>query len=303
MFNGILKTSSPQQKRLFFSISVGVATAIGVEMYIHSIEREQADRMTLVPVLVSPVYIPQGTRLHPRHFEAKMIPRQYVQPDCVSASDLLDEKGLELYENLLPLAAGEHLTASKLCRIGVSGGFSWLIREGYVALSVDLPPERSAAGLIEPGDAVDLLVTFEGSESSAAHSVTVMLFQNIKVLGVGDRLMGGRTLKKTSDGSKEGDVLKGPESGTAPITLMVKPYEAAVIAHVRQTASLRLALRPVGDLRISEIGAVDDSALLGREGKMMRENASRSTVERSSASKWPKMPQFPTAFGDKDRSQ
>ncbi len=253
-----------EQRRLLISLVAGLAPGLAVWGYVRSLEKNHEERMSLVSVLVAVHDIPQGSRIHPDLFEARPVPKAYIQPLCVPRSELVDEKGMVLYENLLPIASGEQLTASKLCRIGLGGGFSWLIPEGHVAFSLDLPPEKCAGGFIEPGDFVDVLATFEVEGSHSSRSVTTTLLQNIKVMGVGDRLIGGRSLKKTSQGRQEEAFLKGPDEGShILITVSVRPYEAAVIAHARETGSLRLVLRPVGDSKVVEMGSVDVASLVG----------------------------------------
>ena len=230
-----------------------------VGLYVHSVETDHADRMSLVSVLVAPRYIPQGTRLTPEMFEIRQVPKVYAPPYRVALSELLDERKRPLYENLRPLAEGEVLSSSSLCGLGISGGFSWLIPEGFVAFSLDLPPDKAAGGLISPGDSVDILATLDVEAGHRQKSRTMMLFRNVKVLGVGDRLIGGK--KPDENKEREADLFKGTEGSNPPVTLALHPYEAAVVAYAREAGSIRLVLRPAGDQTTMPVKPVDMSSL------------------------------------------
>jgi len=129
---------------------------------------------------------------------------------------------------------GEPITDTRVVRPGERGFLAAVLTAGYRAITVNLTPSSGLAGLVFPGDRVDLVASFkveyEGKSDGSTHlphwaSETVE--SNLRVLAVDQRV---------DDQNKEIVVAK-----TA--TLEVTPKQAEIIAIVAELGKFSLSLR------------------------------------------------------------
>ncbi len=172
-----------------------------------------------VPVAVAARDLPRGEVLVPGALRVVEVPARYAPPGAVA--DPLAVSGRVL---LAPLAAGEPLTASRIAEPR-AGPVAALVDPGLraVPVAVEVP-----AGLVRPGDAVDVLATFGGPRphvetADAAAEVLAVL---------------------RPDGGGGGLLGPGPGSGgPTHLILLVTPETADRLAFARAFAELSVAVR------------------------------------------------------------
>jgi pilus assembly protein CpaB len=112
------------------------------------------------------------------------------------------------------------------------------IPEGKRAVSINVDEQLQVANLMNPGDYVDIIATFQKDEMEDKGSKYVLpalskvIIQNVKVLAMGQEM---ETVDK-----------KGKELSKT-VTLAVTPQEAEKLVFSSEFGTLRLALRAVGD--------------------------------------------------------
>ena len=148
------------------------------------------------------------------------------------------------------LARGQPLTDSGLVKPGERGFLAAVLAPGMRAVSVPVDEASANAGLIFPGDRVDLVLSHtlagEGGESQKARRAAETVLEDVRVLAMGRRL-------------------KGPEGEEGAIqartvTLEVAPADAERVALVTELGKLSLSLR---SLALAE-GAERSAAEAGR---------------------------------------
>ena len=116
-------------------------------------------------------------------------------------------------------------------------GFSSMIKEGERALALEMTDTSTLAGLLQPGDHIDIIGTFKpeslGGRKEA--DTTITLLQNVVVLAVG---------QVTSTRSSVGK--RGTKSGL--ITVLVTPEEAELLIYANRAGKLQNVLRNPGDI-------------------------------------------------------
>lgn len=132
---------------------------------------------------------------------------------------------------------GTPILASMIVKPGDRGFLAAVLSPGYRAISVGVTPVSGAAGLIFPGDHVDVLLTqnFKGGEEPLARrSVSETIVSNLRVLATDQRLQ-----QATADPSEA--------NGQVPrtVTLEVLPKQAEMISVASQLGPLSLTLRSV----------------------------------------------------------
>ncbi len=206
-------------------------------------------------VLVASTALPVGVAL-----EAAMLARRAV-PERFLASDVLDANGAAavLGRRLTrALASGEAVTASALA-VPAAVELSSLVEPGLRALTIPVDESGAAAGLISPGDFVDLLfVTHAGEGGTGVASVRPLL-QAVRVVATGQQLQ----RRPAANGANE----DGSVPAMAPyatVTLHVRPEDGERILLAQQLGDLAVLLRPAGDSEPTTLHSVAEANLFGR---------------------------------------
>ena len=190
-----------------------------------------------VLVLTAAGDIPFGEPLRPEWLTVTELPQSYVEERHLRASDLRRLVGVPLAQSV---RSGEAILRTDLSSLSAQQRtLSGEIPAGKRAVSIHTQPESSFAGLLRPGDRVDVLYTV-GDPREPNSGRTVVLAQNLLVLSVG---LG--TLRSFDD-----DRNRGREDPSMQVSLEVGLEQAQQLTHVRGDGSIRLLLRNANDISI-----------------------------------------------------
>jgi pilus assembly protein CpaB len=136
----------------------------------------------------------------------------------------------------LDVAAGQPITRAAIVKPGDRGFLAAVLDPGMRAVSVPVDEASSNAGLIFPGDRVDLILTQtiggDGETRASARRVSETVLENVRVIAMGRNLRG--------DPAEE----IGPTaSQIRTTTLEVTPEGAERVALVTELGKLSLSLR------------------------------------------------------------
>jgi pilus assembly protein CpaB len=159
---------------------------------------------------------------------------------------------------IAPIAAGQPISRKKLLLPGQDGFLAAVLAPGMRASSVAVDAVSGNAGLIFPGDRVDLILTQNladstGSASLAERWASETILENVRVIAVDQSL--------SADLANRGDQSRVART----ITLEVSPRDAEKVALASGLGRLSLSLR---SLRLTDEGggAAPDSAVLRPDG-------------------------------------
>jgi pilus assembly protein CpaB len=133
-----------------------------------------------------------------------------------------------------PIAAGQPVTVGSVVKPGERGFLAAVIEPGMRAISVPVDEASGNAGLIFPGDRVDLILTQSieiAGDPAGARRVSETVLQDVRVIAMGRRLK--------DEGTDEGAA--GQQARTA--TLEATPAAAEKVALVTELGKLALSLR------------------------------------------------------------
>ncbi len=209
---------------LLLALAFGLAAAYGTYQYIQSMENRYKASEKYAPVAVARVMIPARQVITDQMVGFTEMPANYVGPGVLGKP--ADVVGKIARSDIHP---GEQILKSKISNPGDPGdGLAMLIESGRRALTVAVNEVTGVAGLLKPGDHVDVL----GTVTVGKETITSTLVQDIKVLAVNRSTVG------------QGDS-KQAQAGT--ITLSVNPSEAQHITLAAEKGSIRLILRTPSD--------------------------------------------------------
>ncbi len=136
-----------------------------------------------------------------------------------------------------PIMTGEPIARQKLIKAGDGGVLAAILPSGMRAISTRIKEETSAGRLILPNDRVDVILTRRLHAGSGAQEqfVSDTLFQNIRVLAIGQQI-------ETKEGNK-----KSAEGSANTATLELTPRQAEMLALANSMGEISLSLRSIAD--------------------------------------------------------
>ena len=255
------------------AIACGILAILLLNVYLRRREAEIWDRVKQAqqknqPAAVAPERIgvvllaksdiaPQ-TPITPADLSIKEIPVKYIQPGAVtSLAEVIGQI------STMPIAAGEQILRTKLLPPGKIGkSLSEITPKGKRAITVTVDNISSIAGLLKPGDYVDvsaLLTPPIGSkwpETREKTSRLVLLFQGIEVLAVGSEV-----IASTEGEGQEGKKVVKTKKAAGTVTLALDPQEAILLSFVQEHSKIKLALRGSEDAQTESIKPADWDSL------------------------------------------
>ena len=140
----------------------------------------------------------------------------------------------------IPFLIGVPLTDTGLIRPGQDGFLAAVLLPDRRAITITVNQETSHAGMIAPGDRVDVIFTMQVSsdDPSQLNSFSRTVLEDLRIVAV------GRRIQNVNYTTPEDD--PPPQDGGTTVTLEVRPPEADQLVLASTRGSLTLALRPLG---------------------------------------------------------
>lgn len=193
-----------------------------------------------------------------------------VAPRTGTFSALDDVVGRTPRERVL---ADEIVRGERLANPEAGVGLNALVSPGRRGMTIATDTETGLAGLVQPGNHVDVIVTIPPDDPSAigARWVTETILQDVKVLAVGNLLDVQQARAEEAAAREAGASGIKPAKASAPaarskpsLTLEVEPIQAEKLALALKRGEIRVVLRSDIDLEQTwEAGMVTASRLIG----------------------------------------
>ncbi|MGH6947806.1 MAG: Flp pilus assembly protein CpaB [Kiloniellales bacterium] len=181
-------------------------------------------------VLVAKAAIPTGTFVKDEHFRWQVWPDDNL-PENYLVKGAFDETTLVGSVVRRGIASGEPITASRLIKPGDRGFLSAVLRPGYRAITTRVDAASAIAGLVFPGDLVDIVlthaVTIKGGGDSVERHASETVLTQVRVLAIDQNV------------DDQGDQPKVGKTATFELT----PKQVEVLTVAREIGSLSLSLR------------------------------------------------------------
>lgn len=212
-----------------------------------AVEQRIAGSYASERVLVAAREVMAGQPIERSMLAVRHVPRRYLAGDALSPAEARAILGARLVRSL---HAGEVLTRSAMQAAG-QATLSSLITPGQRAITIAVDELSSSAGLLVPGDRVDLLYIAAGGEGTEVQP----LLQDVRVVATGSQVQ-RRQVRAADGGTREVDV----EFGT--VTLHVNALDAERIVLAQRAGELTAVLRHPDDATSVELRALNAAALL-----------------------------------------
>jgi pilus assembly protein CpaB len=217
------------------AIALGLFAMLGVQEVMSQNQTESE----YVQVLVAVTDIGPGIPLDETNVAFKKWPLEAVPEGAVTKEEQYVERALKG-----ATVAGEVIMQAKLGEKGVFGASSE-IPDGMRAVTVSVDSTKTHSGQIQPGDRVDVLVTYKTRTQKGMITRTKAVLEFIKVFSVDDR-------RASVAGESQESIAKN-------ISLLVTPDQANLLMLAQNKGMLHLALRHKTDSEPAKAATVDDT--------------------------------------------
>jgi len=262
---------------LLISLAAGLFAVVAVSLYISAREAALLEQVALQDVVVATRDILQNTVVDERLVELSQVPQKYLQPGAVTS--LADAIGRVA---VVPVPTGAQLLGPGLLG-GGRVGLAFEVPRGMRAVTVAANDVSGVAGLIQPGNFIDLIGTFEygrptgvqGGQMTYAdeRTETLTLAQNVQVVAVGAEFQGRQAVARTAfdDPEAEAEVAAEMEMAAGAeaismqnVTVLVAPQQVQELVLAQQVGTISMSLRSALDIgEIITLERLDPFKMLG----------------------------------------
>ena len=235
---------------LLFAVLAGLFAAWAARQHIQgrvALLESQA-RVPEVERIVAASDIPAGTRLDTSHLAIRRFPQSVVASDSLMPARFSELEGMLVRS---PLVAGDAVLPVHVQRQQLSA-FSTTLISGRRAITMPVDAINSVSGLLQPGDLIDLYVSFEYQR----RRITAPLLQGVLVLATG--------METQAMSNEERASTSYVDQGYTTVTLDVAPEDAVKLVAARQSGTITAILRnPADAVSSSKASRGDLATLLG----------------------------------------
>ncbi|MGN6474656.1 MAG: Flp pilus assembly protein CpaB [Mycobacteriales bacterium] len=228
-------------RKLNITIVVGIVVAlIGaglVFVYGHNVNSKISDGKRTVDVLVADQALGAGMTAANviSHVHVAQIPSAYVVKNPIAATSSLSAPQAASAVLVGTVPEGGQLSANDFAAAATSGRLA--PSKGNIALSIQTPLSSGVARYLQPGQLVDVFVTYNtggsGSGSGSVTSRTKLFASGVKVLSVS-------VAQPSTNGSNNNQTAAAPD-GSVIVLLDLSPVNAEKVVNAVTLGSIYLA--------------------------------------------------------------
>jgi pilus assembly protein CpaB len=251
------------RRMLLIAILLATIIAGTLLIYMKNLQKKAQEKVEIkmATVLVSSQSIPARTIVEASMITTKQIPENLVTPDMYR--DIKEVIGKVTTSAVI---AGEILMKQKFAEKGAEMGLSFIVPKGKRAVTVQVNQVSGIAGLLKPGDFVDVLCTFEVPRSEeegkvkAPNYMTVTVLQNAQILAL-DTMMEAKPPEQPQTTQGKSQTPSPPQPSYTFVTLAVTPKDAERLSLLSERSSIRLTLRPIKEKTIVKTSGIKLSSI------------------------------------------
>jgi pilus assembly protein CpaB len=231
---------------LALAVSAGLVAAWSARQYLQSRAQQIEDRARspMVKRIVAARDLPAGARLGDDNVAVREFPASLAPSSSLAPERFTEISGAVLQ---VSLRAGDPILSALAAR-AAADPFSSRLGKGRRAMTIPVDVINSVSGLLEPGDLIDLYVSFDYRQKR----ITAPLLHGVLVLATG------------ANAQPVSDHAGGSRGSYSTVTLDMSPEDAIKLVAARQGGTLTALLRhPTDDGANQKAVRGDLASLLG----------------------------------------
>jgi pilus assembly protein CpaB len=232
---------------MILSMGFGLIAAIGISQVMGRSNAPKVKAQKMGPVLVAADHLDHNTLLTPENVRVENWPIEIIPENAVTKmEDIKDNVIRTRLSKGLPVMQPDMLNKNKVSVLSIP--------EGYKVVAIKVSEDDTIAGLLNPGDKVDVIGLFKPRKKSGRNETFSKTFlKALRVFSVGSQMT-------ASKGSRS----ETSSRGNAIVGVLVTERQSEAIVYVQKTGSLKLVLRgdyvegdEDGDIDLTEYGFGD----------------------------------------------
>ncbi len=223
-----------------------MASGIAIRYVQTTVAEKTRDDREMVEVAVANSDLAQGVVLTSSDMSSRSVPADFVPADAVTPENYSEFAGRMLRA---PVRGGAPLSASSL--VPLYDQFSRVIPKGKVAYNLSVDENNSLAGMVAPGDMIDILFLKDMEEAKGGPRLFPLL-QQVKVLATGTQV--GEKVRAPGE--------EDANEGYSTLTLELDQHQAKQLAMASKAGSLRVLLRELTDTSPGAVNGLSERELL-----------------------------------------
>lgn len=238
---------------LVLALGCGLVASIGISQVMDRNAHQPASVET-TPIYVARHNINLGDPIDAAMVSLQEWPKDKVPPGAVSQLDQLEGR-----RPRATIIQGEPVLEGKLLAPGQLSDPITSIPKGFRLKTISVDAEKSAAGLLSPGDRVDVeLFVKRDVHNGIDAAKTKVILQNIRVFAV------DQTVQRSADGGEERTIAK-------TVSLLLTPEQASKLTLAENLGHVSLIPRNPNDEEAADMPEYSTHDLLADGGKNTRE--------------------------------
>lgn len=235
--------------------------------------------MNLTDVVVAARDIPPGATLASEDLKLLKIETPYAPANVATTPSTLFTRVAKVQ-----IPAGQMVHESLLAERGVAGGLPGVIAPGFRAMTIEVNEFTGVAGLLEPGNRIDIVARVAEAEGGGQMSRTIV--QNVPIIAVGAQLT-SKSAQVTGETTGVAPVIgEAPQPTKAmarSITVLVTPEDAEKIDLACSSNQARVVLRASTDADTALVSGATLATLRGNQSRAARDPSLASTKKGADA--------------------
>lgn len=238
---------------LVLALGCGLVASIGISQVMDR-NKGQATNLETVPIYVALHNINLGDPIDATMVSLQEWPKDKAPPGAISQLEELDGR-----RPRATIIQGEPILDAKLLAPGQLADPITAIPKGFRLKTISVDAEKSAAGLLSPGDRVDVQLFVKRDDRNGIDTAkTKVILQNIRVFAV------DQTVQRSPDGSEDRTIAK-------TVSLLLTPDQASRLTLAENLGQVSLIPRNPNDEDSADTTELSADDLLGDGSKNSRE--------------------------------
>lgn len=265
---------------LALALGCGLVASIGISQVMDRGGGKQG-KLETVPIYVAVHNINLGDPI-----ESGMISLQEWPKDKVPKGAITKLEDLKGRRPRTAIIEGEPILEGKLLAVGQIADPISQIAKGMRLKTISVDAEKSVAGLLKPGDRVDIQLFVRKDQRTGVETAkSKIILQNIRVFAV------DQAVQRSAEGGEEKSIAK-------TVSLMLTPNQASTLAFAEQVGEISLIPRNPNDEDAADTTEITVDDLLGSSEKNSRELEQGNKNAKDAKAKTAKEEEQPTSNGN-----
>lgn len=232
---------------LVLALGCGLAASIGISRVMDANANRPAASLDTTPIYVALHNINLGDPI-----SSDMLALEEWPTDRAPKGSITSMEDLEGRRPRTTIIAGTPVLEGHLLAMGETADPIRNIPDGFRLSTVSVNAEKGAAGLLSPGDRVDVQLFMSANQRTGVSEATTRVFlQNIRVFAI------EQAVQRTAEGDEEGKTV--PKT----VSLLVTLEQAAKIDLAQNVGEISLIPRNPGDESSAQVVEVSLADLMG----------------------------------------